>query len=344
LNTYDLIGDIHGYATTLEFLLKELGYTAIKGYYSHSDPSRKVIFLGDLIDRGPRQMDTVTIVRHMVEAGHAYCVMGNHEFNAVCYHSKIVDFENIDHRKYTEDQVFLRKHSAKNLHQHEAFLQEFDDEQQRTECIEWFKTLPLWIEIPGQLRIIHACWHQKTINALVQQNVLTAQQQIRSECWPQFALAPKSKENYYLGDPYIALEILLKGPEMKITGFSYEDTQNNCIRDMLRIKWWEDDPQTMLHAVASIDDMIVREHLQSLDFVDQDEATRYWKQRFDYHDRIPVFFGHYWRKSLTFKDHLACLDLSVAKTKFKGQLAAYHWQGEEKISPEHFTVVDRQEF
>ena len=127
MDTYDIIGDIHGYATTLEVLLQTLGYANVQGCYTHRDPSRKVIFLGDLVDRGPRQVDTVNIVRSMVEAGHAYCVMGNHEFNAVCYHSKISDFKNVDNRKYGKEQIFLRKHSAKNLHQHEAFLQEFDN-------------------------------------------------------------------------------------------------------------------------------------------------------------------------------------------------------------------------
>ncbi|MFO1021594.1 MAG: hypothetical protein U0903_12990 [Planctomycetales bacterium] len=48
---YDLIGDVHGYANELVALLEALGYRRTGGVYAH--PERKVIFLGDFIDRGP---------------------------------------------------------------------------------------------------------------------------------------------------------------------------------------------------------------------------------------------------------------------------------------------------
>ena len=50
---YDLIGDIHGQAHELEALLKILGYRRAGDSYRHDN--RKVIFLGDFIDRGPHQ-------------------------------------------------------------------------------------------------------------------------------------------------------------------------------------------------------------------------------------------------------------------------------------------------
>ncbi|MED5459654.1 MAG: metallophosphoesterase, partial [Pseudomonadota bacterium] len=80
---YDLIGDIHGCGATLAALLEKLGYHQRGGVYRH--PRRKVIFLGDLIDRGPRIRLAVTIARRMVEAGEAHIVMGNHEYNALAY-------------------------------------------------------------------------------------------------------------------------------------------------------------------------------------------------------------------------------------------------------------------
>ena len=48
----DFIGDIHGHADKLEKLLIKLGYTQVDGAYSH--PDRKVLFVGDYIDRGPK--------------------------------------------------------------------------------------------------------------------------------------------------------------------------------------------------------------------------------------------------------------------------------------------------
>ena len=78
---YDIIGDIHGQADKLHALLGKLGYRYRQGAYRH--PSRTVIFVGDFIDRGPRQVESVMTARRMVDAGFAMAVMGNHEFNAM---------------------------------------------------------------------------------------------------------------------------------------------------------------------------------------------------------------------------------------------------------------------
>ena len=58
---YDIIGDIHGHATTLEALLTELGYAPVDGVWCH--PDRQAIFLGDFIDRGPQQRAVIQIGR-----------------------------------------------------------------------------------------------------------------------------------------------------------------------------------------------------------------------------------------------------------------------------------------
>ncbi len=47
---YDIIGDIHGYASALKALLHKMNYTEVNGVWEH--PGRKVIFVGDYIDRG----------------------------------------------------------------------------------------------------------------------------------------------------------------------------------------------------------------------------------------------------------------------------------------------------
>ena len=48
---YDIIGDIHGHAAELKSLLTRMDYKETNGVWQH--PSRKAIFVGDLIDRGP---------------------------------------------------------------------------------------------------------------------------------------------------------------------------------------------------------------------------------------------------------------------------------------------------
>jgi hypothetical protein len=85
---YDIIGDVHGCATQLEALLHALGYRPAgeSGEYRH--PDRQAVFVGDLIDRGDHQLRVLEIVKAMVDAGSAQIVMGNHEFNALAYHTE----------------------------------------------------------------------------------------------------------------------------------------------------------------------------------------------------------------------------------------------------------------
>jgi calcineurin-like phosphoesterase family protein len=82
---YDIVGDIHGYADKLQRLLRRLGYEERDGIYRHA--SRQLVFVGDFIDRGPEIRRTLQIARAMVDAGTARAVMGNHEFNALLYHT-----------------------------------------------------------------------------------------------------------------------------------------------------------------------------------------------------------------------------------------------------------------
>ena len=83
---YDLIGDIHGQHDKLTALLGKLGYMPHRDGFKHPT-GRKVIFLGDYIDRGPKVREVLLTVRAMVEAGDALAIMGNHEYNAVCYNT-----------------------------------------------------------------------------------------------------------------------------------------------------------------------------------------------------------------------------------------------------------------
>ena len=76
---FDIIGDVHGCCDELERLLQQLGYTR-NGSESWGHPSgRKAIFVGDLVDRGPRIVDTLKTVMAMSLAGSALCVPGNHD-------------------------------------------------------------------------------------------------------------------------------------------------------------------------------------------------------------------------------------------------------------------------
>lgn len=85
---FDIIGDVHGCADELQHLLTDLGYQTCDpvdddfGWsplnYFHPQ-GRRVIFVGDLVDRGPRALDVLSIARNMALAGTAFCVPGNHD-------------------------------------------------------------------------------------------------------------------------------------------------------------------------------------------------------------------------------------------------------------------------
>jgi protein phosphatase len=75
---FDLIGDIHGCYDELILLLQELGYQQTNEQWQHPE-GRKVVFAGDLVDRGPKTPEVLRLVMGMVKAGHALCVPGNHD-------------------------------------------------------------------------------------------------------------------------------------------------------------------------------------------------------------------------------------------------------------------------
>ncbi len=83
---FDIIGDVHGCADELEILLGELGYVVSwrgsgegRSVSITAPHARKLIFVGDLTDRGPRSADVLRLVMSAVEDGVALSVQGNHD-------------------------------------------------------------------------------------------------------------------------------------------------------------------------------------------------------------------------------------------------------------------------
>lgn len=75
--TIDVVGDVHGEFDALMSLLSALGYSA-DGVHPEG---RMLVFVGDLVDRGPRSPDVLEYVMKLVLAGNAQMVVGNHELN-----------------------------------------------------------------------------------------------------------------------------------------------------------------------------------------------------------------------------------------------------------------------
>lgn len=306
---YDIIGDIHGCCGTLEALLEELGYSAQAGIYRH--PERRAIFIGDLIDRGPRQRDVVDLVRRMVDGGTALAVMGNHEFNALAWYTP--DRETGD---------YLRPHSEKNRKQHQAFLEAYaNDPDGYDEALRWFRTLPLWLDL-GDLKVVHACWHKRLIERL-------AESLGGENCLTDELLVEASRMGSW---QFEAIETILKGKELPLpAGAGFHDKEGN-LRHNMRVRWWDRSVKTYREAYMGPES--ARTHIPD-DEVHGDHLIEYA------HDAPPVFLGHYWLEGVPapLAPNIACLDYSVAKPG--GKLVAYRWSGEQTLASEHFVWIDR---
>lgn len=306
----DLIGDIHGHADELEALLKKLGYSNASGTYAH--PERTVLFLGDYIDRGPKIKETLAIVRGMVEAGSAVALMGNHEYNALCYH--------------TPDGKggYLRAHEDEKLKQHAATLAQFAGwEREWALYLEWFRTLPLWVDTTA-FRAVHACWDPKHIELL------------ERELTNGFTDAVLMRSTVKKSVLWTAVEDTLKGKELRLPGDNFFVDKGGHRRRDVRIRWWEDPVGKTYkeHSVKQEDGLPL-----------EPVTDRTHADGFIYGEgEQPVFFGHYWLErhhKAILRHNICCLDHSVANKKIVGQLMAYRFDGEVDLNENKLQSVDR---
>jgi protein phosphatase len=83
---FDIVGDVHGCIDELLELLGVLGYLVevSDGKYAVQAPEgRRLIFVGDLVDRGPGTPEVLRLVSSLVQRGQAFCVPGNHDVKLV---------------------------------------------------------------------------------------------------------------------------------------------------------------------------------------------------------------------------------------------------------------------
>ena len=318
---YDIIGDIHGQADKLEALLRTLGYRDTAGAWRH--PERQAIFVGDFVDRGPAQLRSIEIVRRMVDAGVALAVMGNHELNAIAWHTP--------DPKHPED--FLRSHFSaewgdKNRKQHAAFLAEVEDKPAlHAEIIDWFLTLPLWLELPDLL-VVHACWHPQFMAWLAPR--LHRERYLTKDLMVLATDEPENETEKDDGTPSVfkAVECLTKGIEVPLPAGHYFRDKDGIRRDRVRVRWWDEEATTYRTAAmlsptecAALPDLPIPEHAR---------VARTDK---------PVFFGHYWLTGtpvLQTARHV-CVDYSAG---LGGALVAYRSDGRPDLSPDNLVWVD----
>lgn len=310
---YDIVGDIHGHAETLRALLAKLGYVERGGAYRH--PKRTVIFLGDFIDRGPKIRETLQIVRAMMDAGTARSVMGNHEHNAICFHTAdgrgghllshtVGDGKNVKDLRATLDQIAI------------PYPEEW------AEWLNWFKTLPLFMDL-GDLRVVHACWDADEIAALKGESRLSDE------------LLHKSVTK---GSPeHRAIRVLLKGKDIALPDGQAFTTPAGDVASAIHVKWWLGGEGQTYHSLCMPEnDTVPKGPVPTT-------ATAGLKLGYAAAEP-PTFVGHYWllaTKPQPLASNVACVDYSVAKPA--GLLTAYRWDGEQVLDAHKMVSVRRQE-
>lgn len=297
----DIFGDIHGHADELEHMLQRLGYQNRDGTYRHPD-GRKAIFLGDLLDRGPKIRETVRLVRSMVEEGEAQMILGNHEINALRYHH------------YAQG-IPLRAHYGSKQRQHQQTLDQFVHPYP----IEWFDTLEWMAELPlavdlGPLRFVHACWDRPSISRLANQGPL----------WGENLERLSQKGSAGSG----AIERILNGPEAFLPEGYEQILHDGSRRREIRIRWWEG------YTGQSCREWIFPANPAIPDLPPVPQSIPEFRP---YGADEPIlFFGHYALSRETpgpIRPNIACLDYGLGKG---GNLVAYRWNGEKTLHPSHF--------
>jgi diadenosine tetraphosphatase ApaH/serine/threonine PP2A family protein phosphatase len=212
------IGDVHAQHSKLISLLDVIDFDITKPNSSVNDG--KLVFIGDLIDSVPNydgdHLALLNQVKSLVNSNDAFCLLGNHEFNAIGWATQ------------KEDGNWARPHTENNKIQHQAFLESVDEgSKEHKGWITWFKSLPLFIDFES-VRAIHACWDEQAIESI--KPYLNPDNSLKEAHW-----LDAFDETHEL---FPLCETLLKGPERKVDK-PFKD-KTGKLRTRKRIEWWAD--------------------------------------------------------------------------------------------------------
>lgn len=281
---FDVIGDVHGCYDELCDLLDKLG----------EDSERRLVFVGDLVDRGSQQKECIALVRTLIENGKALSVMGNHEYNAIL--------------------KSLNLRLKKDLFG-DAFCDfAISDPDFYFDTIEWMKTLPLWLDFPS-LGVVHACWNSRLMRLL--SPYLDSEHRIKDDAFFKDSCKDAAGCITKIAD---AAEIILKGTELTLPYGEFFVDKDGKVRTEIRYKWWmKVDENTRYSDVA-------------LSVGDSKITDRKLEQLKGWIGKEPpknIVVGHYWLRSrspdtvtledVSFSDKVFCSDFSCVR---KGRLAA----------------------
>jgi hypothetical protein len=216
----DIMGDVHGEIEPLRSLLGHLGY-AEDGRHPQG---RRIVFLGDLTDRGPNSPSIIELVANLIDSGSAQCVLGNHDLNIL-----------LDHRK-PENRWFW----GDEFHDEHGWVvpQKLADSPTQQRVRDLFRTLPIALE-RDDLRVIHACWDDAMIGmAREASDALSLYEQHREQISKEIADQNLDETDRQLQHQNRnPVKLLTSGPEERS---EKPINAGGKVRNEQRVNWWND--------------------------------------------------------------------------------------------------------
>lgn len=331
----DIIGDVHGEIDALLAVLHRLGCDPERGR-----AERPVVFVGDLIDRGPDSPAVIEVVRALVEAGIGYSIAGNHELNLLMGDRKEGSGwfwdDPDDHWQARGDD------GSENV----PFGSRPIDPRDRERTLELFRQFPLVLE-RDDLRIVHAAWHPPSVDAVRGEHDLaeTSRRHSRAllERWRESGLLERARGERAEFANLRQRNLEPDRPLPAHTAIEVESQSRHPVKVLT---------SGLEQAIAFEDRFFVGGRWRLV------ERVRWWR---DYREHPAVIVGHYWRDrhqhtvgSTSFFHHLPfewlgpngnvfCIDYSVgrryaeryygANGDFRHGLGALRW-------PERTVVFD----
>ena len=290
----DIVGDVHGEVEVLESLLSYLGYDA----QGDSADGRRLVFLGDLIDRGPDSPAVVDKVMSLVGNGKAQCLMGNHELNILL------------NRPLPGNGWLIQPNHLENPGE---FRSRPVDPEKLQDYLQFFSSLPLALENES-LRLTHACWHAQSVA------------QLREPAYSELSIT----DLYRRFDDAALQEIHASGlqaaldDEVRQYGVALEDPEwqarllpAHAKAEVLRHMWNPVRVLTTSEVRAGPKPFFIVGLWRMI------ERTRWWDY---YDDDIPVVIGHFWRRFSAASERISGI---FGRDVFEG-IPTHAWMGKRK--------------
>lgn len=258
----DIIGDVHGESGALDDLLQQLGYHE-DGYHPQQ---RKLVFVGDLVDRGLDSYGVVKRVQRWVQNGNAYCILGNHEINLLIDDVKDGSGWFFDER-YAQD-----KRNYGNIQR--------TPEHEKPSIRRFLGSLPVAL-IRKDIRIVHAAWTRPAIDAVSAITLGNVTEQYKM--WT-FA-AQSSAQATGLYNRY------LKERETWAANLESESSPPPFLEAVAEYEAMQQMVNPLKVLTSGVETRAPEAFFAGNRWRFSDRVS-WWE---DYDEAVPVVFGHYWR-------------------------------------------------